>query len=110
MSGILAEETQFGQQTEVRFKFEFNRSLSSRYDDAETSEQRSERIIIQSFAAVGELSMNCPGMTEEILNTINNVYDSTMEMGLNVRNAMLLCILQLIKNGQDVFNKNQYVL
>jgi hypothetical protein len=49
---------------------------------------------------LGELAKKCPEMNEEVLKTINSVYDSIASANSKVFNSMLICILQLISNGQ----------
>lgn len=75
-----------------------------RYEDHETLQQRSDRIIIQAFTALGELSKNSPELIGEILSTIDASYDSVTKMGPHILNSLLICILQMLKDNQiDAF-------
>lgn len=57
---------------------------------------------MQAFTALGELAKKCSESNEEILNTLNTVYDSIAKANPKVFNSMLTCILQLMNNGQVV--------
>ncbi|KAI6191252.1 E3 ubiquitin-protein ligase listerin [Aphelenchoides bicaudatus] len=73
-----------------------------KYSDDENLDQRVERIVVQALTALGELSSKCPDQSDEILSTVDGVYDSLVNIGPQVSNAILLCFLQMVKDGHIV--------